>query len=135
VELAEREVRVYRFEELRRLNDRRAFSIECSSGTYVRSLIAALGDAYCETLRRVRIGGFDVRDADPDRLVPLAEVLNFIPAVSLGGDEARRAGHGVPVPGEAAGTVRLLSPDGELIALADPRDGALKPTVVFVPTV
>ena len=49
--------------------DRRGFVIECSSGTYVRSLIADLGDAYCETLRRTRIGDFDVADADPERIV------------------------------------------------------------------
>ena len=30
----------------------------CSTGTYVRSLIAALGDAYCERLRRLSIGPF-----------------------------------------------------------------------------
>ena len=56
VELAEREVEVYRFDELWRDGDRRAYAIECSSGTYVRSLIADLGDAYCEQLRRTRIG-------------------------------------------------------------------------------
>jgi tRNA pseudouridine55 synthase len=55
-ELPEREVDVYRFEETWREEDRRGFVIECSSGTYVRSLIADLGDAYCETLRRTRIG-------------------------------------------------------------------------------
>ena len=48
VELAEREVHVYRFEERWREGERRSFVIECSSGTYVRSLIADLGDAYCE---------------------------------------------------------------------------------------
>src|SRR5881227_2118910 len=68
VELAEREVTVYRFEERWREGDRRGFEIECSSGTYVRSLIAALGDAYCEELRRTRIGPFDVADADPERI-------------------------------------------------------------------
>ncbi len=40
VELAERVVEVYRFEERWRDGDRRGFTIECSSGTYVRSLIA-----------------------------------------------------------------------------------------------
>ena len=40
-----------------------AFAIECGSGTYVRSLIADLGDAYCLELRRTRIGPFDVADA------------------------------------------------------------------------
>ena len=34
--------------------DRAEFEIECSSGTYVRSLVADLGDAYCESLRRHR---------------------------------------------------------------------------------
>jgi tRNA pseudouridine55 synthase len=42
---------------------RAAFSIECSSGTYVRSLIADLGDAYCLELRRTAIGPFRVSDA------------------------------------------------------------------------
>jgi tRNA pseudouridine55 synthase len=37
--------------------------IECSSGTYVRSLIADLSDAYCEELRRTEIGPFSVSDA------------------------------------------------------------------------
>jgi tRNA pseudouridine55 synthase len=44
---------------------RAAYLIECSSGTYVRSLIADLGDAYCEELRRTAIGPFDVGDAAP----------------------------------------------------------------------
>ena len=54
-----------RFEQLWHEGDRRAFAIECSSGTYVRSLIADLGDAYCLELRRTRIGAFDVAGADP----------------------------------------------------------------------
>ena len=44
---------------------RAAFEIECGSGTYVRSLIADLGDAYCLTLRRTAIGPFGVADAVP----------------------------------------------------------------------
>jgi tRNA pseudouridine55 synthase len=39
------------------------YLIECSSGTYVRSLIADLGDAYCTELRRTGIGPFDVTQA------------------------------------------------------------------------
>jgi tRNA pseudouridine55 synthase len=42
---------------------RAAFAIECGSGTYVRSLIAELGDAYCLALRRTAIGPFEVADA------------------------------------------------------------------------
>jgi tRNA pseudouridine55 synthase len=35
------------------------------SGTYVRSLIADLNDAYCLELRRTGIGPFEVADAVP----------------------------------------------------------------------
>jgi tRNA pseudouridine55 synthase len=131
VELAEREVEVTRFELLWREEDRAGLAIECSSGTYVRSLVADLGDAYCLELRRTGIGPFNVAEADPERIVPLERALDFLPAVELAGDDARKASHGVAVGGAAAGTVRLLDADG-LIALAEPRsDGMLKPVVGF----
>ena len=135
VEVPEREVTVYRFEQLWREGDRAAFLIECSSGTYVRSLIAELGDAYCEELRRTRVGPFDVDDADPTRVLPLDAALGFLPRVVLDGEAARRAGHGQAVPGAApdgaSGEVLLVDGDGP-IAIAQPRDGALlKPIVGF----
>lgn len=131
VELAEREVQVTRFEERWREGDRRGYLIACSSGTYVRSLIADLGDAYCETLRRTRIGAFDVADADPERIVDLREALDFMPALALGAEDARRARHGMAVaaPAAASEVVRLCHED-ELIALAQARpDGTAKPIV------
>jgi tRNA pseudouridine55 synthase len=132
VQLPEREVEVYRFEESWRDRDRRGFVIECSSGTYVRSLVAALGDAFCEQLRRTRIGPFDVRDADPTRVIALGQALGFLPERRLDGDDARRASHGRAVAGEAPGLVRLTDADG-LIALAQPaaNAGQLTPVVGF----
>jgi tRNA pseudouridine55 synthase len=69
-EMPERVVSVHRFRQLWREHDlapgqlpRAAFEIECGSGTYVRSLIADLGDAYCLELRRTAIGAFEVADA------------------------------------------------------------------------
>jgi tRNA pseudouridine55 synthase len=69
-EMPERIVSVHLFRQLWREHDlpagelpRAGFEIECGSGTYVRSLIADLGDAYCLELRRTAIGPFDVRDA------------------------------------------------------------------------
>ena len=90
-ELPERIVTVYRFEQIWRERDpepapsenpatpsrstalrspagepvleRAGYEIECSSGTYVRSLIAELNDAYCLQLRRTAIGPFDVSAA------------------------------------------------------------------------
>jgi tRNA pseudouridine55 synthase len=133
VEIPEREIEVTRFEQLWRDGERAAFAIECGSGTYVRALVADLGDAYCLELRRTAIGPFGVAEAG--RFVGLADALDFLPGVELAGDDARRAGHGVAisVPGAplTADTVRLLDADG-LIALAEPReDGTLKPVVGF----
>jgi tRNA pseudouridine55 synthase len=131
VELTERVVEVYRFEERWRSADRRGFVIECSSGTYVRSLIADLGDAYCEQLRRTAIGGFDVANADPERIIGLSDALSFMPEIRLDPDDARRAAHGGAVAGDAqgAGVVRLTDDSG-LIALAAPRgEGMLGPVV------
>jgi tRNA pseudouridine55 synthase len=74
-EMPERIVSVYRFEQLWRADadpadptqpgglGRAEYLIECSAGTYVRSLIADLNDAYCLELRRTAIGPFDVDDA------------------------------------------------------------------------
>jgi tRNA pseudouridine55 synthase len=130
VVIPERKVHVERFEELWRDGDRRGFAVECGSGTYVRSLVADLGDAYCEELRRTAIGPFDVAGADPQRVVPLGEALAFLPEQRLDADEGRRAGHGVALPGAAEGPVRLVDPDG-LVAIAEPAGGSLKPTVGF----
>jgi tRNA pseudouridine55 synthase len=132
VELKEREVTVHRFEQLSREGDRARLLIECSAGTYVRSLVADLGDAYCLALRRTAIGPFSVTDAG--RFMPLDAALGFLPRVVLSGDDARRAVHGAAIPfpaGAAAGAVRLHDEAG-LVALAEPRgDGTLKPIVGF----
>jgi tRNA pseudouridine55 synthase len=68
-QMPERIVTVTRFEQLWREDGevgegpRAAFAIDCGSGTYVRSLIADLGDAYCLELRRTAIGPFEAADA------------------------------------------------------------------------
>jgi tRNA pseudouridine55 synthase len=131
VELPEREVTVTRFDPLWRDGERAAFAIDCSSGTYIRSLVMDFGDAYCDELRRTAIGPFRVQDADPERVVPIVDALGFLPELRLSGEDAKRASHGVAVPGEAAGEVRLTDGDG-LIAIGEPRDGGLvKPIVGF----
>ncbi len=134
VDLPEREVEVYRFEETWRGGDRRRFVIECSSGTYVRSLIGELGDAYCQELTRTAIGPFDVTRADPDRVVPLEEALTFLPELRLEPQQAQRVEHGGRVQRDDAppGVLRLTDEAG-LVALgqAEPGGGALKPVVVL----
>ena len=48
--------------------------LRVSSGTYVRSIAAALG-GHCATLRRTEVGPFRVEEADPERIIPPEEAL------------------------------------------------------------
>ncbi len=133
-ELEPRPVTVHRAELLAQTPERATFEIECSAGTYVRSLVGELEDAYCEELERTRIGAFRLEDADPDRLVPLGDALGFLPERPLDELEhaAVRHGRALPDAGDAEGVVRLTR-EGELVAVAEPRDGELRPVVVFAP--
>jgi tRNA pseudouridine55 synthase len=134
VETQPRPVTVHRAELLEHQGDRATFEIECSSGTYVRALIADLGDAYCEELERTAIGPFRLEDADPERIVPLGEALAFLAERPLSPAEADAVRHGrrVPAAGATEDQVRLTA-DDELVAVAEPRDGELQPVVVFEP--
>lgn len=149
VETPERTVAVRSFREVWREEGsgaapgpRAGYRIRCSSGTYVRSLIADLGDAYCLELRRDAIGPFRVEDADPARVVPLGEALAAVmPVLELGAEHARAAAHGRAVPGRGdEGTVAsgdlpaapvLLADAAGPIAVAHAREGVLKPVVGF----
>lgn len=79
VETPERDVEVHRAELLAAGDGFAHYEIECSAGTYVRTLIETLTDAYCSDLRRVGVGPFRVEDAG--REVPVAEVAELVPAV------------------------------------------------------
>ena len=136
VEVEPRPVTVYRADLIRSDAERAEFEIECSSGTYVRTLITELGDAYCESLRRIAVGDFSVDNASDEVLVPLEEVLAFLPERLLSEDEARVAGHGVAVPSgqwtvdSGQDAIRLVH-EGRLVAIARPDADSLKPFVVF----
>jgi tRNA pseudouridine55 synthase len=79
VETPERDVEVYRADLLGREGDFASYEIECSAGTYVRTLIETLGDAYCSDLRRTAIGPFAVEDAGEE--LGLEVVADLVPAV------------------------------------------------------
>lgn len=80
VETPERDVQVHRAELLSSNEERAHYEIECSAGTYVRTLIETLDDAYCEELRRTAIGPFQVEDAGEE--VEASEVAALVPAVA-----------------------------------------------------
>jgi tRNA pseudouridine55 synthase len=75
-----RDVEVHRADLLSSGDGYAHYEIECSAGTYVRTLIETLDDAYCSDLRRVGVGPFRVEEAG--REVPVPQVAELVPAVS-----------------------------------------------------
>ena len=131
VETPERDIEVYEATLLRHGEDSAEFEIQCSTGTYVRTLIETLGDAYCELLRRMAVGPFRVEDANGEPLA-VEDALGFLPERALDAAEAERVAHGSPVPAadEAEGPLRLTH-EGRVVAVARHRDAALRPEVVL----
>ena len=107
VEMPVRRSHVYELALLEHEGGRATLGLHVSSGTYVRSIAAALG-GHCVSLRRTAVGPFAVGEANSDRFVPVAEALGRLPAeavarvpagvrnrvleIGLAGRETERAG-------------------------------------------
>ncbi|UCD24600.1 MAG: tRNA pseudouridine(55) synthase TruB [Gemmatimonadota bacterium] len=144
VELPPCEVQVYRFDLLGRSGRLIEFSCEVSSGTYVRALARDLGaglgcGAHLHSLRRQTVGEFDVGRAESldtvgaaTTLRPALEAVSHLPAIEIEPDVQQKVWHGQPIPwsGSVVGPVALVA-DDRLLAVAEPKDGVLKPKVVL----
>ena len=73
---------VYALDVITYMGDQVELGLHVGSGTYVRSIAAALG-GHCTALRRTAVGPFRVEEADPDRLLTVAEALGRLPAEAL----------------------------------------------------
>jgi tRNA pseudouridine55 synthase len=133
VETPTRTVVVHRAELLESDGERATFEIECSSGTYIRTLIETLDDAYCESLRRTAVGGLGVPEGDPVE-VTAEELVSFLPERLLDEQEATAVSHGRPVtePFDVPPEHVRLTHNGRLIAIARPDGENLRPEVVLV---
>ena len=142
-----RRVEVYALDLLEFEPPRATLRIDCSKGTYVRALArdlgAALGcGAHVSSLRRLRAGPFDIaqalplEDIDPElasrALIAPAEAVSHLPGVRVPSERLREVANGRVLPwpaigegGAPEGRFRLLAPEGELIAIASVRDGAV----------
>ncbi|MDX6608176.1 MAG: tRNA pseudouridine55 synthase [Solirubrobacterales bacterium] len=80
VETPERNVEVHRADLLASDAWNAEYEIECSAGTYIRTLVETLGDAYCAELRRTAIGPFKVEDAG--QKLSLEQVAALVPATA-----------------------------------------------------
>ena len=119
----------------------RAF-VDCSSGTYIRSLADDLGRllggaAHLRNLRRTRVGRFTLDQAQaPDQatLLPIETAVAHLPAVTVDAATADLIANGRLLPvweGDGPWAV-YSSTDGELLAVYEPfRSGQAKPVVVL----
>jgi tRNA pseudouridine55 synthase len=124
------------------------FSVRCSSGTYVRSLIsdlaAAVGSAaYLTALRRTSVGHLAVEDAPilDDlteetlnlHIIPTTQVALQLPVLEASEDEARAVRHGVAIRGRGfEGSFGVLY-GGELLGVyrEDDDGDVARPEVVL----
>jgi tRNA pseudouridine55 synthase len=143
VEAAPRSVEVFAFDLISFKSPRFDFRVRCSSGTYVRSLVADVGarlgcGAHIERLRRTAIGPFSVQEAarpdDPGQLHPVERAVEHLPFLTLQEEEARVAVHGQCLgPTGIAGPYRAIAPDGRLIGIYRDTGAKACPDVILAP--
>jgi len=130
VETPIRRVTVYRAELQESDDERATFEIECSSGTYIRTLVETLGDAYCESLRRTAIGDLLVPDGGEEE-ISVERLMSFMPEWDLTDDEAEAVSHGIKITGDGDDGRKRLTHNGRLIAVARADGENLQPEVVL----
>ena len=149
VELPARDVVVHSLEVLETDLPEVRFRVACSSGTYVRSLGAELGErlgtcGHLTALRRTRVGALGVRDAAPLEAVRGGSIpecarvgavaaLGHLPCVVVDAGEASMLATGRRVPNGApdCGAAVFALPGDRLVAVGAVRDGVLEPRKVF----
>ncbi|HEV3258455.1 MAG TPA: tRNA pseudouridine(55) synthase TruB [Gemmataceae bacterium] len=157
VALEPRRVHIDQIELISYAYPRLDLEVRCGKGTYIRSLARDLGErlgcgALVETLRRTRVGAFDVVAALPleadtatarAALVPFAAAVTDLPRVVLEPAAITRLRHGqglalgpaCPVPEAMAGgmEVAVFDAAGTLgaVAVVDPAAGLLRPLKVL----
>ena len=148
VERMARPVTVHRFEVAEPIRPSQyPIEVECSSGTYIRSLAADVGTAlgggaHLRDLRRTAIGTFTLEEAvalddlSADCLLPPAAAVRDLPAVTVDEGTAADVGHGKVLDRERLsltgdGPWAVLDRAGALLAVYEPhRPGTVKPAVV-----
>lgn len=133
VELRPKSVEILRLEMIRWEPPELTLDIECSSGTYIRSLARDLGEclecgALMSALTRTRVGPFELARAIPfaaltsdslAQLQPNRVAVAHLPAYCCQDQEIARLRHGLAIAPRADGWSRVVEPRPETFALVD----------------
>ncbi len=146
VDLPSREIEVFEFVLTDVSGADLEFRCDVSSGTYVRALARDIGGAlgcgaHLRALRRTSVGTFDVERAQALSDIggnsafsgSPAEAVGHLPRFSIGSEEVRqKVTHGQPISAEDSDEdVVALVAGGQLVAVAERRDGMFRPKVVL----
>jgi tRNA pseudouridine55 synthase len=137
VERQPRPVTIYALEHLGTRDGDHILRVECSKGTYIRTLCHDLGQALgcggcMAALRRTAVGAFRVEDAvkigavtreTRERLLLVDTLFRRLPAVTLDAQQERRCRCGNPFPLSGSGEMRLYGADGAFLALGWAENG------------
>ncbi|HET9420645.1 MAG TPA: tRNA pseudouridine(55) synthase TruB [Nocardioides sp.] len=145
VELKSRRVTVHDLTVLEVSGPDVRISVRCSSGTYIRAIArdagATLGvGGHLTALRRTAVGEFGLdrgstleQLTDEFAMVPISEAArSTFDAVDLDEEQARDVRFGRALRVEIPGLTAVFAPDGEFLALYEPRDGMARAVAVFV---
>ena len=157
-EVPSRRVHIENFAQVRVCDGcfpRLTVDIDCSTGTYVRSLAEMLGralgcDAYLSGLIRTRVGPHRIADSvslsclddeGSEHVQCPRDALVELPAVGLDECQSQRVLNGNPVDAPAGmrscAAVRLVGPGGRLVAIAECTEmngrQVLQPRTVLMP--
>ena len=151
IERAPRPVVIHRF-DVAATSDPLVYSIEvqCSKGTYIRTLAADLGTAlgggaHLRNLRRTSVGPFTLDEAlaleavAPDRVLPMVAAVRHLSSTTVGGEMADAVAVGKVLEADelelaGEGPWAVLGPDGALLAVYESfRGTTVKPSLVIPP--
>ena len=144
IERAARPIEILALRRVALADDRLVIDLDCSKGTYVRTLAMEIGrelgcGAYLVGLRRTRVAGFRLEDAVPlatlesegveaarRRLLPLEVLVAGLPRLETDEASAWRFSQGqvLPLEGQAAsGEMAVFGPGGRFIGVGRCEDG------------
>lgn len=141
VEREKRRITIYSLEFVSHIGDEYTIDVKCSKGTYIRSLIADIGEmlgcgAVMTSLRRTLSNGFSIEDAHTEEelksaedvsmyIIPVDKALDAYPELFVTDAQAKRFKNGGELDAErlkkklTEGFYRVYSPDGKFLGLGE----------------
>ena len=142
IERQAREIEIFELTCLEFNGDTARLRVQCSKGTYIRTLCKDIGEALgcggcMAQLRRVQAGEYTIEEAVPlqvlleaenpeEYLRPVDSMFRNYPAVTLSDKQEKRCRNGNSFSTTlAAGTYRVYSKESEFLALSRVEDGVM----------